>query len=67
MAVPSEPRLDNYVVEVEVEIPAGVAFAHPEDGISPQDEEILKAFLLDFEKKHEPPQGVGLFPVEQDE
>ncbi|MCP5277818.1 MAG: hypothetical protein H6935_05570 [Thiobacillus sp.] len=65
MSQPSQLRLENYLVEEEFH--EEIRFAHPEDGVSAEDEEVLRAFLLDFEKHHEPVEIVGLLPGNPEE
>lgn len=65
MALPSQLHWNDHLDGVE--LPEGVSFAHPEDGVSPQDEALLRAFLQEFEAHHEPLEGVGLFPADLDE
>jgi len=52
---------------LDVELPEGLMFAHPEDPPGHQDMDALNEFLREFEKNHESLEVVGLFSVDQDE
>lgn len=52
---------------LDVDLPEGLAFAHPEDAPGLQDEAALTEFLREFENDHDPLEILGLFPVDQDE
>ena len=62
MALNTQSFLSDELADAD--LPQGLAFAYPEDALSPQDEEALRVFLQAFEDEDDDHSISSLFLVE---